>query len=328
MSTNLKNIAIRSASLDDLNAVVALVNACSIAEGGSPDETPENLLSDWNTPGFSLATDAWVAIAPDGQVVGYEQVEIGEGGAPFELDGYVHPNYTGWGIGAFLLRLAEDRALDALPNGAGEQPARLLGNIAAANPAARQLFREAGYQLVRHFWRMEIDLHVPPSPPIWPQSIGVRGFVPGQDERATHAAIEEAFADHWEHAPVAFDEWQRRLIHRDDFDPSFWFLAIDGGEIVGTALCYARGEEMGWVRGLGVRRGWRGRGLGLALLQHTFGAFYARGRSTVGLGVDAQSPTGATRLYQRAGMRVTEEYETYQKILSIPGPSPAHYSGS
>jgi ribosomal protein S18 acetylase RimI-like enzyme len=85
---------------------------------------------------------------------------------------------------------------------------------------------------------------------------------------------------------------------------------------------------MGWVRGLGVRRGWRGRGLGLALLQHTFGAFYARGRSTVGLGVDAQSPTGATRLYQRAGMRVTEEYETYQKILSIPGPSPAHYSGS
>jgi ribosomal protein S18 acetylase RimI-like enzyme len=72
---------------------------------------------------------------------------------------------------------------------------------------------------------------------------------------------------------------------------------------------------MGWVRNLGVRRGWRGRGLARALLQHAFGAFYARGCTTIGLGVDAQSPTGATRLYQRAGMRVTEEYETYEKML-------------
>ena len=29
---------------------------------------------------------------------------------------------------------------------------------------------------------------------------------------------------------------------------------------------------VGWVRGLGVRHGWRG--LGLALLQHAFAAFY------------------------------------------------------
>jgi len=54
----------------------------------------------------------------------------------------------------------------------------------------------------------------------------------------------------------------------------------------------------------------------LALLQHAFSAFYSRGRTTIGLGVDAQSPTGATRLYQRAGMRVTEEYETYEKAFA------------
>jgi mycothiol synthase len=107
------------------------------------------------------------------------------------------------------------------------------------------------------------------------------------------------------------------LIERDDFDPSFWFLAIDSDTVVGTALCYAR-ERIGWVRNLGVRRDWRGRGLGLALLQHAFAAFYAHGYTCVGLGVDAQSPTGATRLYQRAGVRVTEEYETYQKTL-LPG---------
>jgi mycothiol synthase len=315
MPNDHSNYTIRAAALDDLHTVVAIVNACSIAEGGTPDETPQNLLSDWNTPGFSLATDAWVAIAPDGRVAGYEQVEVGDDSGRFELDGYVHPDFTGQGVGSLLLRLAEQRARAALPTGALAQPAKLYGNIAAANQGARQLFQTAGYQLTRHFWRMEIDLQAPPTPPTLPEGIAVRRFIPGQDERATHAAIEAAFEDHWEHAPIAFDEWQRRMIQRDDFDPSFWFLATGGDEVVGTALCFARGERMGWVRGLGVRRGWRGRGLARALLQCAFGAFYARGLTTIGLGVDAQSPTGATRLYQRAGMRVTEQYETYEKAL-------------
>ncbi len=317
MSESKLNYAIRAPTIDDLHAVVALVNDCSIAEGGRPDETSQNLLSDWNTPGLALATNAWVASAPDGKIVGYEQVEVSDDDSPCELDGYVHPDCTGQGIGASLLRLAEDRARAALAIDAHKQPARLHGNIAAANVGARQLFSDAGYHVVRHFWRMEIELHAPPARPIWPAGISIRTFVPGQDERATHATIEEAFEDHWEHAPIGFDEWSRRQIQRDDFDPAFWFLANDGDEVVGTVLCYARSASMGWVRGLGVRRGWRGRGLGLALLQHAFGAFYSCGRSTIGLGVDAQSPTGATRLYQRAGMRVTEEYETYEKVLSF-----------
>ncbi len=316
MSENKLSYAIRSASLDDLHAVVALVNDCSIAEGGRPDETPQNLLSDWNTPGFALTTDAWVTTTPDGKVVGYEQVEVGDAEASYELDGYVHPDFTGQGIGDHLLRIAEERARAALAIDTAAKSAKLHVAIAAANEGARQLFSESGFQVVRHFWRMEIELHAPPNPPSLPEGIRIRGFVPGQDARATHATIEAAFEDHWEHAPIAFDEWSRRYIQRDDFDPAFWFLATAGDEVVGTALCYARSTDMGWVRHLGVRRSGRGRGLGLALLQHAFGAFYSRGRNTIGLGVDAQSPTGATRLYQRAGMRVTEEYETYQKVLA------------
>jgi mycothiol synthase len=310
------NYAIRAPTIDDLHAVVALVNDCSIAEGGHPDETAQNLLFEWNTAGFALATNAWVATAPDGKIVGYEQVDVGDQGARCELDGYVHPNFTGQGIGADLLRLAEDRARAALDIDAHKLPARLHGNIAAANAGARQLFSDAGYQLIRHFWRMEIELHAPPAAPMLPASVRIRNFVPGQDERATHTTIEAAFEDHWDHAPIAFDEWSRRLIERDDFDPAFWFLATAGDEVIGTALCFARAAGLGWVRGLGVRRGWRGRGLGLALLLHAFGTFYERGHITIGLGVDAQSPTGATRLYQRAGMRVTEEYQTYEKVLS------------
>ena len=245
------NYAIRPATLDDLHAVVALVNDCSIAEGGRPDETPQNLLADWNTPGFVLATNAWVATAPDGTIIGYEQVEVSDDDAPCELDGYVHPDFTGQGIGASLLRLAEDRARAALAIDARTQPARLRGAIAAANAGARQLFSDAGYHVVRHFWRMEIELHAPPAPPIVPEGISIRTFVPGQDERATHATIEAAFEDHWEHAPIAFDEWSRRQIERDDFDPSFWFLATAGDRGGGhRAVLRAQREH-----GLGARAG-------------------------------------------------------------------------
>jgi ribosomal protein S18 acetylase RimI-like enzyme len=69
------------------------------------------------------------------------------------------------------------------------------------------------------------------------------------------------------------------------------------------------------VNSLSVRRPWRRRGLGLALLQHAFGEFYRRDTMTVALGVDAQSLTGATRLYERAGMHVDRQYAVYEKEL-------------
>jgi hypothetical protein len=53
----------------------------------------------------------------------------------------------------------------------------------------------------------------------------------------------------------------------------------------------------------------------MALLRHAFGAFYRRGQPKVGLGVDADSLTGATRLYERAGMRVSERIARFEKEL-------------
>jgi hypothetical protein len=35
--------------------------------------------------------------------------------------------------------------------------------------------------------------------------------------------------------------------------------------------------------------------------------------------VDAENLTGATRIYERAGMRVEQEYATYRKLLGEGG---------
>jgi ribosomal protein S18 acetylase RimI-like enzyme len=72
---------------------------------------------------------------------------------------------------------------------------------------------------------------------------------------------------------------------------------------------------MGWVKSVGVRRNWRGRGIASALLRHAFAEFYRRGTRKVALTVDAESLTGALRIYERAGMRVVRRKEIFEKPL-------------
>ena len=61
----------------------------------------------------------------------------------------------------------------------------------------------------------------------------------------------------------------------------------------------------------------RRRGLAQALLLHSFGQLYAHGMRCIGLGVDADSLTGATRLYEKVGMHVERRHELWEKELPI-----------
>jgi ribosomal protein S18 acetylase RimI-like enzyme len=106
----------------------------------------------------------------------------------------------------------------------------------------------------------------------------------------------------------------------EGYDPTLYFLAIDvpSGEIAGFNLCRPQSHydaDRGWVSAIGVRRPWRKRGLGLALLRHAFNEFYRRGKHKVGLGVDSQNLTGALRLYESAGMHMDQAHDFYEKEL-------------
>ena len=56
-------------------------------------------------------------------------------------------------------------------------------------------------------------------------------------------------------------------------------------------------------------------GLGLSLLQESFRRFAERGETMAALGVDSENPTGATRLYERAGMRILWRADVWRKEL-------------
>jgi mycothiol synthase len=85
--------------------------------------------------------------------------------------------------------------------------------------------------------------------------------------------------------------------------------------VAAFARCQDEKALGGWIHTLGVLRPWRRHGLGQALLYHAFAEFYRRGINNVYLGVDAQSLTGATRLYERAGMHVVRLFKAYEKEL-------------
>jgi mycothiol synthase len=223
-------------------------------------------------------------------------------------EGFVAPEHTGRGLGAALLGLIEQRAHELAPGG------RLTNGILATNRAAVALLEQSGYHSVRHFFRMAIELTEPPPEPHWPDGLTPRPF-DREHAKAFQAASEDAFAEEWGHQPEPFDHWRRRRLDDPAATADLWLGVWDGDDVAATLICDARRYEMGWIASVGVRKPWRRRGLGLALIHHAFNEFWRRGERKVGLGVDAENPTGATRLYERAGMDVAFEAVVYEKRL-------------
>jgi mycothiol synthase len=314
MSETLPNeLSVRAPTLRDVGSVVGLMNACDIAEQAEPEYTVEDLRADWQSPEVNLETDAWVIVAPGEQLVGYSLLFNREN-VRLYADTYVHPEHRGRGIRPHLVWLTERRARQQVPDAPPGARITLYDTISSADKVARAFLEEKGFRLARHFWRMRIEMDEMPPAPELHCGITIRTFVPVQDDYATFEAMEEAFQDHWGHIPWRFESWQQHMMKRDDFDPSLWFLAIEGERIVGGSLCHSYPNE-GWVNQLGVRRPWRRKGLGLALLHHSFRELYRRGQRRVSLGVDSQNTTGATRLYERAKMHVTRQFDSYEKVL-------------
>jgi mycothiol synthase len=297
-------LLVRRPTFDDIDAVVELGNAFERVFTGVEGFTPADLAHEWRR--LDLEHDVWLVLVPDGRIAGYVTLEEG-GDGEYRSDGYVHPELRGLGAGGMLVDLAEVRARER-----GALSVR--NSVIALDEAAGELLERRGYRLVRYYSRMVADLGDDPPEPSWPEGISPQPFAEEQAQ-ALHDAIEDAWQDHWGYTPRPFELFRERLLESPRYDPTWWTVAWTGDEIAGAAICEAGFFEMGWVHSLSVRRPWRRAGLGMALLLNAFRQFHERGERRVGLSVDAESPTGATRLYERAGMQVAEQTAIYRKEL-------------
>ena len=294
----------RPPTTEDIDGVVKLVGACDIAEYGATDIDTEDVQAAWATPGFSVGRDNLIVENERGEPVGYLEILWGR------ADAVVHPEWRGRGIGSYLLARAERRALErASP---GEGAVEISQVISRVDGVAAKMLEDAGYAAGKIIWRMTVALDEV-APPFWPSGVSAGAFEPGL-ERRLHALVEECFGDNANHEPQPFEEWKAFMMERDTFDPGLWIVARAGREIVGAVLCPNYPNE-GWVRFLAVKRSWRGRGIGMALLRQAFLEFQRRGRKTLSLTVDSYNRTGAKVLYEKAGMHTEREYVTYTRRL-------------
>lgn len=313
----------RTPTMDDVDAIVDLLNTCAIDQTGKPDITRSELIAEWTQPKFEPSKSLRITETTDGQIVGYIEVWDTE---PLPVANWVwarvHPDFEGRGIGTNLMAWAEHRLQPTLARVPEDlRVAFRSGSLSTHRPTI-DLLENLGMTLIRRFYRMVIELEEPVPEPIFPKGVEIKSFVEVNDLRAVNRAFSDAFRDHWGHVDQPEEEslakWEHWIDTDEAFNPALWYIAMDGEEIAGICLCRQREYEdpdMGWVNVLGVRRPWRKRGLGLAMLHHAFHVFRLKGKLRAGLGVDANSLTGATRLYEKAGMHVAREFYTFEKVL-------------
>ncbi len=315
----------RPVTFDDVAAGVALINAQLIEEGGSATETVEGLLAEWQSPGFDVAKSTMAVFTPAGQMVGYSEIwDIRDVPVRPHMWGYVHPDYRNQGIGTWLTHWVERRAHDVIDRVPADARIVMESSNFSLNEGGKQLLNELGMTYAgRSWWYMVIEMETEPPKPVLPAGITFTTQAELNDLRTLHRVAKESFKDHRGYVQEDFETSFARLkeaLQTDNvpFDPSLYIAAMDGDKVIGVSLCRAQhwtAPDEGYIGTLGVLRDYRQRGLATALLQQSFNVFWQRGQRKVSLHVDGSSITGATRIYERAGMRIKKSFDAYEKEL-------------
>jgi mycothiol synthase len=301
------SVELRPPVREDAAAIADALNEFNRPAGFDLD-SPEEVGVWLEFPSFDLEQDVRVAVEA-GKIVGYaEAVQLPDDEKLVFADVRAGPQHGD--ASAALLDFVERRARELAGGG------RLRIWTAERADAWRKFLESHGFEVQRYSLRMVADLDDEPREPEWPEGISVRTRERDEDDRAVYELQRETFADQAaDYVSETFEDWLH-WVKREPFDPGLWFLAFAGEELVGISLCrgeWAGDEELGWVSVVGVRRSWRRKGLGSALLLHSFRELRARGCKRVGLGVRADNATGAVRVYERVGMREVGRQVWYEK---------------
>ncbi|MEA2434835.1 MAG: mycothiol synthase [Actinomycetota bacterium] len=294
----------------DLKVAGELVIACDIEVSGYSEFTVDDMRSLARLPRVDLTKDSWIVRA-GGEAVAATLLWDSEPNLVFKSFGVVRVDHQGLGLGNLLMERVEARARER-----AEEGAVLRTFIDINEPQAARLAEIRGFHFVRRSWSMLVEFDELPAGPVIPEGITIRaGGNIDRDLPLVHALVTETFAGHWGFSPRTFDEFAGLFRDREDTDPTMWFFAHEDNEPVAVLVGQLAGDT-GWVADLGVRKAWRKRGLGEALLRTAFQMFYERGFRKVGLGVDTGNETGAVRLYERVGMKPERGDDEYEKALT------------
>ncbi len=311
------DVTYRDLAKSDAAAVLEIMQAAEAAEPAEAFTSLAEIQDEMTQPGVDLPRGSVAALVGD-RLVGFGALMSPPAADQWTsyLTGGVRPDFRGHRIGMTILqRLTEQAERLRAAHNPG-LPGELKIWVSHGRPSAAALAASAGFTVRRYFFEMRADLAPPPA---IAQLTGmtVRSWSAADDE-STRRAYNSAFADHWGSVPMDAARWRRSFAESPFFRPEVSRLALSGNEVVGFVLVAefdseteARGYRTGYIDRVGTVRSVRGQGVAGALLAQSMVALGEAGFKIAELGVDADSPTGAGRLYERLGFAVRHRNEVF-----------------
>lgn len=271
---------------------------------------------------------------PSGGLVAWGRVSHSPSGERLErafLEGGVHPDHRGRGIGSALMAWLGERADERLSSTPEHLEALALVERMDGEDERRDLFEAFGYADARYFDELQRSLDdLPDVAPV--DGIEIRTWT-DDDHEPARQVYNAAFRDHWGSTPRSTESWHDSVINGYGTRTDLSFVAVDPSVtdhdgIVGYSLNahYPDDTELtgridGWVESLGTLRSHRRRGIAAALVVRSLHAFVAAGFDSSMIGVDSANPSGAYAIYERLGFRRERRGIASSRIVR-PGSSP------
>jgi mycothiol synthase len=315
-------IELRPMTADDFPAVHALTVEADAFDGQAFVTTLEELREELDDDHIRLSDDVRLAIV-DERLVGYcyaYHLPSDEREERCYLFGAVAPAYRARGIGRTLMAWGIDRATELLRSTGRDLPRYLRVDGLDTVTSRHRLFARLGFTPVRWFEELLRPLtDLPPRRDV--DGVRIVAWPEGRDDEIRHMK-NLAFADHWGGAPTSEHHWGQ-MVRGYGSRPDLSFIAVDDTDRV-VAHCLNKrypdddellGRRDGWIDNLGCLPEWRGRGIASALIVESLHAFVADGLTHASIGVDADSPTGANRLYRALGFEPNLRSITHQIVV-------------
>lgn len=309
----------------DLPAMVVTANASFVADGLEYHRTVEDMSRDYaNFTGCEPMVDVVIAEV-NGTMVGYARVwrwTQADGLTLHGQLGFVPPQWRGRGLGRALQDWIEERHRTVAATHLGDTVHEHHAFINQTEQARTALLTRCGYRAVRHILTMvRPTLDDIPDFAMLP-GLEVRPVRPEHYPQIWDAHM-DALKDVWAFSPPRQGDYEAWLQNKV-FQPHLWQIAWDTttNEVAGQVKTYIDpawnegfNRKRGWTEFISVGRPWRRRGLARALVTRSLRAQQHAGMLESGLGVDSESPTGATRVYEDCGFGVTGRNTVYRKPL-------------
>ncbi|MFD6562936.1 GNAT family N-acetyltransferase [Micromonospora profundi] len=309
----------RRPTLDDVPAILTVVHAADTFAIGHPDFDAEDVEASLTAPYVDPARDSWLAVDPDGTVVGWATVDNPTGVGREFVEVYVDPARAGIVRAPLLARQLERVAERAAERGLPALTVRCA--VFAPERDWERTLRESGFTLAKRYVRMNRPLADLPAEPPLPAGVTVRPVRPDDEAelREFHRVYDIAFGDTPDHEPLSYERWRARIGDVTAWDE--WFVAEVDGVLAGALQSSDQGldQQEGFVRSLSVLPAYRRRGVGAALLRRAFARYAEKGLLFAGLGVDLTSPTAPVSLYRSVGLRETWWSDMYERVVPAAG---------